>query len=304
MPGSPKPTLAGEDAVQHELRTARIADLKITSWTHPGVLQATLERPRGAASAQVTMNLALDQNPLAHRRALALARLARELEMHVVPATIVRHVSTGELGAAFADEPDVQSYLAAHASIQNDGTVAALVMAPSSGDEASAWNATSRREMELEEMVEARSWAASAVSTEPLPNENKTLVRDYVEVLVLDYLSGNVMRRDVLFDETTSTLLLANNDGAFPWKSAYNVSRGEARLLDRLKPIVRFPRTLRDALLRFDRARAKEILTSGAFESWLLAPRMLVTLDERRATLLTLVQARVDAYGADVVLSL
>lgn len=268
------------------------------------MLQATLERAQGAPPAHVTMRLALEQNPLAHRRSLALAQLARELEMHVVPATVVRHVSTGELGAAFEDEPDVQSYLTAHASIQNDGTVDALVTAPSSGDASSAWKETSRREMELEEMVEARSWAASALSIEPLPNENKTLVRDYVEVLVLDYLSGNVARRDVLFDETTSTLLLADNDGAFPWKSAYNVSRGEARLLDRLKPIMRFPRGLRDALLRFDRARAKAIFTSGAFDAWLLAPRLLVVLDERRATLLTLVQARVDAYGEQAVLSL
>jgi len=224
--------------------------------------------------------------------------------MHVVPATVVRSVSTEELGAAFADEPDVQAYLTAHAAMQNDGTVAAVVMAPSSGDESSAWKELSRREMELEEMVEARAWAASATSVEPLPNENKTLVRDYVEALVLDYLSGNVMRRSVLFDETTSTLLLADNDGAFPWKSAYNVSRGEARLLDRLKPILRFPRTLRDALLRFDRTRMGEIFTAGAFESWLLPPRTLVILDERRATLLTLIQARVDAYGEQAVLSL
>jgi hypothetical protein len=250
------------------------------------------------------MNLALEQSPIAHRRSLALARLARRLEMHVVPATIVRRVSTGELGEAFADEPDVQSYLAAHAAIQNDGTVDAVLMAPSGGDESSAWKELSRREMELEEMVEARAWSASAMSTEPLPNENKTLVRDYVETLVLDYLSGNVMRRSVLFDETTSTLLLADNDGAFPWKSAYNVSRGEARLLDRLKPIVRFPRTLRDALLRFDRALMRETFTAGAFDSWLLPPRTLVVLDERRATLLTLIQARVDAYGEQAVLSL
>jgi hypothetical protein len=291
-------------AVQQLLQKAPITALKIASWSHPGFLQATIERPHSAGFAHVTMNLALDQHPVAHRRSLALAHLAAALEMHVVPATVVRRLRTDELGVFFDNDPNVQAYLAAHAVIQNDGTIDTLVMAPSCGDDSQAWKEFSRRELVLDEAPEVRAWAAAVASAEALPGENKTALRDYVEVLVLDYLTGNVMRRSVLFDEATSTLQLADNDGAFPMKSAFNLARGETRLLDRLKPVLRFPRSLRDALTRFDRVQAQKVFLAGTFDEWLLSPRTLMILDERRATLLTLLHARIDAYGEQAVLSL
>ncbi len=75
-------------------------------------------------------------------------------------------------------------------------------------------------------------------------------------------------------------------------------------LLRRLRALARFPRGLRDALVRFDRGRAAATFTAGGFEAWLLAPRTVVELDERRAALLTLVEARIAERGAAAVLSL
>lgn len=290
-----------EDPVHRELRTARITAMAVQSWSRPGFFQATLERPDSAGSVQVTLALALDQQPIALRRSLALERLARALEMRVVPATVIRRVTTGELGDLFANDNETRTYLTAHASIQNDGTVDALLMAPSRGDASTAWRMMSRREIVLEEAPEARSWANAVSSAEPLPNENKALLRDYVETIVLDYLSGNVLRRSVQFDEGASEIVLAENGGAFPQKS---FASGETRLLDRVKPVMRFPKTLRDALVQLDRQRCLRIFMPGKFDSWLLSQRTLMLLEERRATLLTLLESRIAAYGEQVVLSL
>lgn len=290
-----------DDIVHRQLRTAPIKDLKIVSWSRPGLFDATLERPNSDTAAHVTLRLALDQSPIAYRRPLAYALLSRALGMRVVPATVLRRVSTGELGAFFDGEPNVRAYLSARAAIQNDGTIDALVIAPSRGDDARAWNVVVRRDIVLDEAPEARAWARWAASAEAFPDENPGLLRDYGEALVLDYLTCNIMRRSVALDEAASELVLAEYDGAFPLKL---FPEAEAKLLDRLKPVVRFPRTLRDALMKLDRKRAREVLMPGTFETWLVAPRTIMTLDERRMTLLTLIESRIAQYGEKVVLSL
>jgi hypothetical protein len=271
------------------------------SWSKPGIFQATLDRPNSDRPVQATVALAFDQHPIAHRRPLAFARLAQALGMHVVPPTVLRRVSTSELGTLFSNEPDVRAYLSAHAAIQNDGTIDALVTAPSRGDDAKAWRLLSRRDIVLDEAQEVRAWAQSVASAEASPGENAALLRDYIEALVLDYLAGNVKRRSVLLDDGTSELMLVENDGAFPTKI---VPSAEARLLDRLKPVVRFPRSIRDILKQFDRARAREVFMPGSFDTWLLSPRTLMLIEERRSTLLTLIESRIAAYGEQTVLSL
>lgn len=247
------------------------------------------------------MSLALDQHPIAHRRPLAFAEMARALGMSVVPPTTLRHVSTDELGALFEQDTEVRGYLTAHARIQNDGTIDALMTAPSRGDASRAWRLISRRELVLEEAPEVRAWAQALASTEPAPGENRALLRDYVEALVLDYLAGNIKRRSVLVDDAGTELMLTENDGAFPIKIVPNA---EAHLLDRLKPIVRYPHALRDVLTKFDRRRAQEVLMPGAFDTWLLSPRTLMLIDERRLSLLSLIASRIEEYGERAVLSL
>jgi hypothetical protein len=251
--------------------------------------------------------LALEQQPMTLQKQLAVARLAWAIGLHVVPATIVRHVSTGELGAALAtananaNDANMLAYLSTHAAIQNDGTIDALLMAPSCGDVSTAWKMISRRDVDFDKAPEPRVWATAVASLEPLPNENKLLLRDYVEVLALDYLTENGTHRGVLVDDATSTLMVSGLEGAFPSKHFPHI---ENRLLDRLKPVLRFPRGLRDALTRFDRARAREVFMPGTFDTWILSPRTLMLIDERRLSLLTLLEARIAEYGEHAVLSL
>lgn len=290
-----------EDAVLRDLRAAKLTALHIVSWSRPGFFRATLERPNAEGPALAMMMLAVDQHPIAFRRPYAFAHLARVLGMRVVPPTVVRHVSTDELGALLAEDADARAYMSAHAAIQNDGTIDALMVAPSRGDARTAWRVVTRRELVLEEAPEIRAWSNALASIEPVPGENKALLHDYVEALVLDYLACNVMRRSVQLDDAANELVLTENDGAFPTK---NFAHAEAHMLDRLKPTVRFPRALRDALTAFHRDRAREIFMSGSFESWILSPRHLMLVDERRLAVLSLIASRIEEYGENAVLSL
>jgi hypothetical protein len=121
-------------------------------------------------------------------------------------------------------------------------------------------------------------------------------------MLVLDYLAANAMRRTLLVASARDALVLDDNREAFPV-----AAEGAAvdQLLRRLKPIARFPRGLREALTAFDRERARRVLAPpGTFEDWLVSPRGLIELDERRAGLLSLIVARVAERGEAAVLSL
>jgi hypothetical protein len=68
--------------------------------------------------------------------------------------------------------------------------------------------------------------------------------------------------------------------------------------------VARFPRGLSEALTRFDRASAARAIAPAGIDSWLLPPRSLIELDERRASLLSLIEAQVAERGAGAVLCL
>jgi hypothetical protein len=120
-------------------------------------------------------------------------------------------------------------------------------------------------------------------------------------VLALDYLAAAVNRSTLLFLPDADALLLDDNSGAFPLHAD---PAAVERLLRRLRGVVRFPRGLRDALSRFDRARAASILAPGDFGAWLLSPRTLIELDERRAGLLSLIEAQIAERDEAAVLCL
>jgi hypothetical protein len=271
------------------LASARIVELAPPEGPlpRPGAFGAILDAGGGRRAARLEVALAAD--PVAYRRPLAAARLARALGLRVVPAAALRRVNAGELSALLAAVPGSRPVLD-QARVQNDGTVDALLalraegplqaIDPASGREVAAWD----------------RWARSA---DPAPGEDPALLRDYVEMLALDYLAADVARRGAWL--AGRRLVLTENAGAFPPRID---GPSLDRLLRRLAAVARFPRGLRDALERFDRARAEAVLAAGGFEERLLSPRALVELDERRAGLLTLIEARVGQRGAASVLSL
>jgi hypothetical protein len=230
--------------------------------------------------------------------ALAFYRLARELEVRIVPVTVVRAIPLGELGAAIEADA-VGKTLLGELRVQNDGTVDVLLATRSSASAGSLWEAARGTPIDVAEGTEVARWERWAGAGAPAAGEDGALLRAYVGMLVLDYLAANVARRTAM--KAGSALVLADNGSAFP----PNADRATLdRMLRRLRGVARFPRGLREALVRFDRERAAATFNEGGFEHWLLTPRAVIELDERRAALLTLVEARIAERGAGAVLAL
>ncbi len=285
------------------LATPRVAAGRLAG---PGILDATLEGPasRGAAAVErrpATIALALISAPSAHRRPLAFARLAHALGAHVVPSTIERHLGAGEVVALLEGQPVLLGKLRGKLAVENDGTLVALLSAPRPASEGEAWDTAAVTALHPTSALLVKRWEGWAGAPVAAPGERARLVRDVVEMLALDYLAGHGTRRALLYVAEREALILEDNREAFP----DHVQRALVDpLLRRLRAVARFPRGLRDALARFDRARAEAVLHPGGFEDWLVSPRSLVELDERRAGLLSLIEAQIALRGEAAVLSL
>jgi hypothetical protein len=288
------------DPAERALATSSIVALTPAAGISPGagIFAATLADPAGSA----TLTLALTSAPTAYRRPLAYARLAAALGMHVVPAAVERHLGAGEIAALLETQKEIVALLGGRLRVLNDGTVTALLVAPAPSALGAPWDPIAARRVEAWDSFEVRTWERWAASPEPVDGENARVTRDFVEMLVLDYLVANATRRTLLTSAGGDALVLDDNREAFPVVAE---RLAVDRLLRRLRPVARFPRGLRDALAAFDRERAGTVLAPpGSFEAWLVSPRALVELDERRAGLLSLVLARVAERGEAAVLSL
>lgn len=284
------------DSIAHALAHGRLVSLAPPSMAPAkrGVYEATIASPELGSPAFAHVALAMNSAPRAHLRALAYAELARALGTHVVPRTVERRLTLREMATLLADSPDELSMLQRDAMLQNDGAVSALVRALSIEETGSPWAPPSGREISVPSATEPLTWVSWAEADPPNLAEDKGIVRSYIEMLALDYLSGNVLRQRAWLDEDAHTLVLFDNATAFAARPDKDV---QARVLRTLRAFPRFPRGLYDALVRFDREAAARVFEPGPFETWLLPPRTLVDLGERRAALVSLIEARVLARG-------
>jgi hypothetical protein len=294
---------SADDPVARELLDARIVTLTPMSDAHApeGTLAASLEGASSASRHVAALSFATDSTALAYRRPLAFYRLAAALGAHVVPAAAARRISVGELGALLEADPKVLGRVRREARVQNDGTVDALLTAPLPSCLATPWERPRALSIDPVASAEVHAWERWASSPAPSPDERPRLLRDFVEALVLDYLAAVEVRPALLFLPDEGALVLDENRGAF---SQHPDPEVIAKLLRRLRAVARFPRGLRDALVQLDRPRAAAILAPAGFDTWLVPPRSLLELDERRASLLTLLEAQIEARGAESVLCL
>jgi hypothetical protein len=295
--------LAGaEDRVECALRDGRILALTLAPARPTAVtFRATLAGPSTEPPRTVTVSLATDSAPVDERRPLAFYRLAAALGMHVVPAAVARPVSVGEIGALLDGQPSLLAMVRREVRVQNDGRVDALLTAPLPSSLPCPWCPVRASSIALRGSAEAALWERWACSNDAAPNEHARLLRDFVEALVLDYLAAFETRGEALYLHAEDALALTDNRGAFPLRPDADLV---AIALRRLRGVARFPRGLRSALTRLDRARAAETLAPGGFDTWLVPPRSLLDLDERRASLLSLLDARIAERGAERVLCL
>lgn len=292
----PGAAAAPQDPAARALERAEILALRPLGDPEDGRFRATLSLG-AAVPSRVRLAPAQLQAPLAYRRPLAFYRLARALGARVVPPAAVRRLGIGELAALLEREPAVRGLLQSFA-VMNDGTVDTLVSALAPGPR---WEAPGGRSIPYAEAPELTTWARWASSAAPVRNERTSLVRDYMEMLMLDYLAGYPRREHVLLDDAAGALILDDNRKAFP----LHVRAHELDpLLRRLAASARFPRSLHEALVHFGRNEATTALRAGGFEQALVTPRALVELDERRVALITLIEARISAQGIGITLSL
>jgi hypothetical protein len=243
----------------------------------------------------VRLWLSLLSAPRAYRRGIAFYRLARAIGSDAVPAIVERRIGAGEIAALLSARKYALELVRARAVVQNDGAIEAAVAVSARG------GVPRGKQVSLEAGIEPPRWAEQARALRPLAGEDTAVLRGYVEMLVLDYLAAHLARRAVWLDEESHALALVDNMEAFAPRP-----EGPAidKLLRDLRGVQRFPRGLLVALARFDREAAAATLNRGSFESWMLPPRTLVELDERRAALITLIEARVAERGEAEVLCL
>jgi hypothetical protein len=211
-------------------------------------------------------------------RALAATRVAEALGLDRVTSAQGVLVPVETLGALLAEPPAESDPLHEQLSVGNDGTVRALVERPCPG-----------RPLDVASHPLVAEWAKLATSPATLSEANRGAVDAYVQLVVLDFLTANLERRALYYDEHAATGCLDDHRGAFP---GYVAPIAIDSLLDRLRPIRHFPRGLARALERLDRPAVDAILRPRPFSSWLVTPRDVTDLLERRATLRTLLHAR------------
>lgn len=284
--GAMSPTVAASTSVTPASATATGATASSQAVSEPPTAQLTaLSGSTDKLLAKldgVTFDatVATHDHPRPHRRPLAYYRLSRALGSSAVPTTVVLRTPLGRLSELLSDE--ARAYLTDRAAVANDGTVMLLLVARHDGRPAG--------EDDFEKLRKAAARNNGAASK---------LLTSYVDMLVLDYLSANVLRRGVTFGG--DQLWLTDSSGAFP---GFVAAKSLDVLLDALRRVVRFPRDLRQRLGEFDRQTARRTLLPGRFEDQLLGPRQLSDLMERRATLLSLLEARALKYGAESAFSL
>lgn len=216
---------------------------------------------------------------------LAYARLARALGASIVPPTEVRRVRFSELLAAAASDPATLAHVKREARVLNDGAVTVRTTElPGAAREVPVHGA---------EVAKLAAWAEGR---EPLAPGDELPTAAWVTAMVLDYVSGNVMRRSIHLDVEGRRLSLVDNGGAF---FEHPTPSSLAPLLDRLRKVSRFPRSLASGLAAFDRARAESIWHDGAYGDWLVASRPLAECVERARAVETLVEARVAERGKE-----
>jgi len=280
--------------VERRLSSASISYVR-ASRARPHHFEAALSEQNH--ELRVRIELAPSDAPRRYRGAVAFYRLARALGLPLVPAAVERSVDAsrwmqllesnrvaGEVGRGLSP------------AVLANGTIDAAVFAI--GVEATGHHRLGQgRRINMSSSVEVGTWSRWAASLEAGPKEDPRLLRAFVGALVLDYLAGNVLRGGVWLDDEAHTLVLDDNETAFP---PHPDAEAVRRALDRLRPVRRFPRGLAKALGSLDEPRIRALLAPGRFETWLVTPRTRLELLERVHTLASLIYARIERDGRAV----
>lgn len=270
-------TLAASTAFADE---GRLADIR---WAGPMVPTRWMARLEGADAREVELRIATKPDPVRYKAVVAFGRLAEALGSSLVPRSSLRATPLRELLEAARSDARTYAELRRDASVQNDGTVMVAMADAVRGEDADVLGGP--------DVATWRRWV-SGVAT--IPDGSGALAGGYVEMLVLDYLAGNVFRRTAVVDRAARRLHLVDNRGVF---FDHPDAKGLEPWLSRLREVRKFPRAFVGRLRALDRAKADALLHAGGFSDWLVPSRTIGELMDRRDAVVSLIDARIAEQG-------
>jgi hypothetical protein len=258
-------------------------------WNGSRVQPVLAGRSGAAEDTVVSLRPATREDPVGYRGRWAYYRLATALGSSAVPPTDLLAMPLREILGLLDADRVARVALPQDLSILNDGTVMTLV---------TRFPARARP-VRLGNAAEADLYYAWAEGRRAVPPAKRGLCASFVEMLILDYLAGNLVRRTFLVDESGPRILLADNDLAF---AEIPDSGGLDRTLAVLQRVRAFPRPLVERLRAFDEKAAERVLRPTS--EWLVASRPTLQMMDRRKAILSLVDARVAEAGEGADLAL
>ena len=228
-----------------------------------------------------------------YRGEIAAYRLALALGIDNVPRALPRSFRAARLRSAFATKAGAQEFDRI-ALIDDDGSVQGALI---------PWIA------QYEEVpLEAASWRAKWLAwltdeTTAIPEAERPLAGAISTMLAFDYLTGNWDRfsgGNVARDRATGTLLFVDNDGAF-----YDPPPAAAlqSALAQIRRVARFSRSCVDSLRALTASRLRAAMGDEHPGRPLLSEAVLAEVQERRSTLLGVIDACIARSGQASVLS-
>jgi len=138
----------------------------------------------------------------------------------------------------------------------------------------------------------------------PAPSgEDRALAAQIAAMLVFDYVTANWDRwsgANIAVDRADGTLLFVDNDGAFQEPAPPGPTEAQRKLVE---ATWRFPRRFVRALEALDEAETAAAIGVESPGVPLLPPAALAALEKRRARVVQMVNAKVQAAGEDAVLA-
>ncbi|MBC7172271.1 MAG: hypothetical protein H5U40_07600, partial [Polyangiaceae bacterium] len=158
---------------------------------------------------------------------------------------------------------------------------------------------TELRSLGLEQARKRAQWEAWLLNAGEIPESSLTLARDLSRMLVLDYLIGNRERFDDPLRGLSdgSRVVLRNHDTTFAAPLAPAIER---RLRAGLLKVERFSRSMLAGLVALDREALERLVAAEGGP--LLDSARIGGVLERRATILSYVEALADRNGSENVL--
>jgi hypothetical protein len=229
-----------------------------------------------------------------YRGEIAAYRLAAALGLANVPRAVPRAFEAAALRAAFASTPGAAEQFDREALVDADGTVRGAYV---------DW-IPDYRVLPLEESSWRLRWEPWLIDPSArVPKADRTLASAISTMLAFDYLTANWDRwsgANVARAGADGDVLYVDNDGAF-------YERPNPESLDHqlafLRRVVRFSRRFVEAVRALDEPRLSEALGEERPGEPLLPPAVVAAVEERRRTLLRVVDERLARSGERATLA-